>query len=125
MPQPAVSLPKQWEDWTSWALGIWLLLSPWALFFDKDATATRNALAVGLLIILVELFELSILHGWEEWINVALGAWLVVSPWALGTANVAARINSVVVGLLVLALALHELWEMRSRGSGTEPNARS
>jgi SPW repeat-containing protein len=121
MPQPAISLPKQWEDWTSWALGIWLLLSPWALWFEKDATAMRNALAVGLLIILVELLELSIFRGWEEWINVALGAWLVVSPWALGTSNAAAQINFIVGGVLVLALALHELWDMRSK---SEPNTR-
>jgi hypothetical protein len=125
MPQPAFSLPKQWEDWTSWALGIWLLLSPWTLWFEKDATATRNALVVGLLIILAELFELSIFRGWEEWINVALGAWLVISPWALGVSNTAAQINFVVVGALVLALALHELWDMRSRASDAEPDAGS
>src|SRR6478752_3636252 len=30
----AVSLPKQWEDWCSWLLGLWLCISPWALLFD-------------------------------------------------------------------------------------------
>ena len=123
MPQSAISLPKQWEDWTSWALGIWLLLSPWTLLFEKDTTAMRNALVVGLLIILVELLELSAFRGWEEWINVALGIWLVVSPWALGTSSAAAQINFIVVGVLVLALALHELWGMRSGASDQEPNA--
>jgi len=123
MTQPVVSFPKQWEDWTSWALGIWLLLSPWTLWFEKDATAMHNALVVGLLIILAELLELSIFRDWEEWINVALGAWLIVSPWALGTSDAAARINFIVVGVLVLALAVHELWNIRSRGSGSEPNA--
>jgi hypothetical protein len=78
MTQPVVSFPKQWEDWTSWALGIWLLLSPWALWFEKDAPAMHNAVAVGLLIILVELLELSFFRDWEEWINVALGAWLII-----------------------------------------------
>jgi hypothetical protein len=24
------SLPKQWEDWCSWLLGLWLCISPWA-----------------------------------------------------------------------------------------------
>jgi len=123
MTQPVVSFPKQWEDWTSWALGIWLLLSPWALWFEKDATALHNAVAVGVLIILVELLELSIFRGWEEWINVALGAWLIISPWALGTSDAAARINFIVVGVLVLALAVHELWNMRSRGAESEPDA--
>jgi hypothetical protein len=123
MTQPVVSFPKQWEDWTSWALGIWLLLSPWALWFEKDAAAMHNAVAVGALIILAELLELSFFRGWEEWINIALGAWLIISPWGLGLSNAAARIDFIVVGVLVLALAVHELWKMRARGSDSEPDA--
>jgi|HubBroStandDraft_6_1064221.scaffolds.fasta_scaffold713169_2 hypothetical protein len=123
MTQTVVSFPKQWEDWTSWALGIWLLLSPWTLWFEKDATATHNAVAVGLLIILAELIELSVFRDWEEWINVALGAWLIVSPWGLGTSDAAAKVNFIVVGGLVLALALHELWDTRSSESDGEPDA--
>ena len=91
MAPSAFSFPKQWEDWTSWGLGIWLVLSPWALFFDPEPRAMENAVAVGALIIIVEIVELSIFRDWEEWINVALGAWLAISPWALGIANSAAR----------------------------------
>jgi len=35
------SLPKQWEDWCSWLFGLWLCISPWALLFDLDSTATQ------------------------------------------------------------------------------------
>ncbi len=49
---------------------------------------------------------------WEEWISVILGAWLVVSPWVLGVA-VVPTVNFVIVGLLVLALALYEIWDER------------
>jgi SPW repeat len=114
MAQPAFSFPKQWEDWSSWALGIWLLLSPYALFFDQERPALENALAVGALIIVAELVELSIFRDWEEWINVVLGAWLAASPWVLGIVSSAAKWNFVIVGVLVLALALYELREMRS-----------
>jgi hypothetical protein len=123
MAQPVVSFPKQWEDWTSWSLGIWLLLSPWVLLFEKDETAMRNAVAVGVLVILVELLELSFFRDWEEWINVALGAWLIVSPWGLGLSNATARINFIVVGALVLALAAHELWDVRAGGAESGPDA--
>jgi hypothetical protein len=54
MTQKKLSFPKQWEDWASWILGIWLLLSPWALFFEYEPTAVRNAVVLGLLIILME-----------------------------------------------------------------------
>lgn len=105
------SFPKQWEDWTSWALGIWLLLSPWALFFDQERIALENALAVGALIIVAEIVELSIFRGWEESINIVLGAWLAASPWVLGLQSAAARWNFLIVGVLVVALAVYELRE--------------
>jgi hypothetical protein len=68
---------------------------------------------LGTLIIMIELVELSVFRGWEEWINVALGAWLIASPWVLGIATPTARVNFVVVGALVVALALYELWHVR------------
>ena len=114
MAQSAFSFPKQWEDWTSWLLGLWLLLSPWTLFFDHEPRALHNALIVGVLIIVAECFELSIFRDWEEWINVGLGAWLAISPWALGITNGAARWNFLIVGTLVLALALYEIREMQA-----------
>ena len=104
-----VSLPKQWPDWTAWLLGIWLCLSPWVLLFEFDAPALRNAVVVGALIILVELIELSLFRGWEEWINVALGAWLIASAWLFGIANLVVKGNFFVVGLLVVLLALYEI----------------
>jgi SPW repeat len=117
MPQSAFSFPKQWQDWTSWALGLWLLLSPWTLFFEHEARALENALVVGALIIVVEIVELSVFRDWEEWMNVGLGAWLAISPWTLGIASGAARWNFVIVGVLVLGLALYELREMQTAGS--------
>src|ERR1700739_3168600 len=109
MAQAAFSFPKQWEDCSSWALGLWLLLLSLALFFDNEPRAMENALAVGALIIIAEIVELSIFRDWEEWINVVLGAWLAISPWVLGIANSAARWNFLIVGTLVLALALYEI----------------
>ncbi len=122
MAQSAFSFPKQWEDWTSWVLGLWLLLSPWALFFDSESRAVENALAVGALVIIAEIVELSIFRDWEEWINVVLGAWLGISPWALGIASAAARWNFLITGILILALALYEIREMQAAAAkGAEP----
>jgi SPW repeat len=118
MAPAAFSFPKQWQDWSSWGLGIWLLLSPWALFFEYEPAARHNALAVGALIIVVEVVELSFFRDWEEWINVALGAWLLVSPWALGIAGTAATLNFMVVGALVLGLALYEIRDLHAGSAG-------
>jgi hypothetical protein len=82
------------------------------LQFDDDTSATRNAVAVGALLIILEAVTLSAFRLWEEWLNVALGAWLVLSPWALGITVSAAQANFVGVGLLVLVAALHEIWDL-------------
>jgi hypothetical protein len=103
--------PKQWEDWCDWGLGIWLMLSPWVLLFEYDSPATRNAVIVGFLVVSAEAMTLSMFQVWEEWINVALGAWLVISPWLLGVASAAAKANFVITGLLIVGLALYEVWE--------------
>ncbi len=110
--------PRQWEDWCDWALGIWLLLSPWILLFERDSVAMRNAVIVGGLVVLTEAVTLSIFYVWEEWINVVLGAWLVVSPWVLGVASPAAKADFVIAGLLIAALALYEVSQARQDAAG-------
>src|SRR5262249_29577545 len=112
MAQAPFSFPRQWQDWCSWGLGIWLLLSPWALFFDQERPAMENAVVVGTLILVAEVVELSIFRDWEEWINVVLGAWLVISPWALKIASGVATWNFLAVGALVVVLAVYEIREM-------------
>ena len=112
-----VTPPQQWQDWTSWALGIWLCLSPWILQFALDSTAMQNAVIVGFLIILAEVITLSVFQVWEEWINVALGAWLVASPWILSIQSRSATVNFIIVGVLVIGLAIYEMREVGERGA--------
>jgi len=110
--------PRQWEDWASWLLGFWLLLSPWILHFADNNAAMQNAVVVGFALILAEVVTLSAFQVWEEWVNVALGAWLVVSPWVLRDVGVAASADFVAAGLLVIALAAYEMWQV---GNAREP----
>ena len=107
------SPPKQWEDWSNWLMGRWLCLSPWVLHFDYEHTETATAVTTGALLILAEVVTLSVFRAWEEWVNVALGIWLIVCSWVLHIGSPAARANFVIVGLLVTALALYEVWSAR------------
>jgi hypothetical protein len=45
------SWPKDWQDWVSLFLGIWLCLSPWILHFTDDEAATNNVVLVGFIMI--------------------------------------------------------------------------
>ena len=47
---------------------------------------------------------------WEDWLGIALGAWLLMSPWALGFSDQsAATMNALVMGTI---LVLEELLEL-------------
>jgi membrane protein implicated in regulation of membrane protease activity len=77
-----------------------------------EVSASQNAVFVGFLLIATEFVALYVFNVWEEWISVILGAWLAASPWVLGVAWVP-MVNFVIVGVLVLALALYEIWDER------------
>ena len=50
---------------------------------------------------------------WEEWVNGAIGLWLIVSPWLLGFTDLrAAMWNAVICGVIVVVMAGEELWEI-------------
>jgi SPW repeat len=112
MAMTSFSLPKHWEDWIGAALGLWLLASPSVIPYGVPA-ASQNAFLGGVLLLAIAFVEITTFRAWEEWINVVLGAWLVVSPWVLGATVVIATTNLVIVGLLILALALYEIWDER------------
>jgi len=85
----------------------------------NDPLATENLVVVGFLVIIGELYTFYTLRVWEEWINIVLGAWLIVSPWVLGISARSAKANTIVVGLLLLALALYEMWDDRRHHSAS------
>lgn len=98
---------RRWQDWANLVLGLWLILSPWLLGYSATSAALWNALIVGVVVGLMALLHLQNGPMWEEWVNVVLGVWLILSPWLLGfSAQGNATWNAVVVGLLVGALAL-------------------
>jgi hypothetical protein len=54
---------------------------------------------------------------WEDWVGIALGAWMLVSPWVLGYSdNGVATMNALILGTILvleemLDLGVHEMAE--------------
>jgi hypothetical protein len=112
----ALSMPEGWEDWATLLIGLWLFASPWILKVD-NAAAAENFLLVGALVIIFELVTFYTLRVWEEWINIVLGSWLIVSSFRIS--EFAAVANAFVCGVLLLAVSLYEMWaDRRQRASG-------
>jgi hypothetical protein len=97
---------KCWQEWASFALGLWVALSPWAADYVHHEAATASAVFVGLGIALGSHFQAALGAVWGEWLNLAAGAWLVAAPFVLGFDDHAvATATSVSVGIVVAALA--------------------
>lgn len=107
MPKLMNKLSNEWQDAANLVLGLWLMLSPWALDYSVLRTPAANSIMIGAIIAGAAACALYAFQPWEEWTNVALAAWLVVSPWVLGFAHLeSVAHNSVVVGTLVGVMAL-------------------
>src|SRR3546814_14922626 len=73
-----------------------------------------NAWISGVIVAVIAGAALMRAQPWEEWTNLIIGTWLLVSPWVLAfSANAAATWNAVIVGFLVLVLAGWELTHIR------------
>ena len=90
-------------------LAMFLLISPW-LFARANGTAAVDLWASGAAIAILSLAAMVAFANWEEWINLLLGLWLIVSPWVLGFAHTRAMHFSIGVGAAVTFLAALELW---------------
>ena len=63
--------------------------------------------------IAAEVFSLSVFGILEEFIDVVLGAWLLVCVWLFNIPTPTARIDLIVSGLVVLLFSFYEIWNSR------------
>jgi uncharacterized membrane protein len=98
---------KHWQDVLSAILGVWMIVSVWVLGYQSETVPMANAVIVGVLLLGVALGAIFTPKAWEEWSELVLGLWLIASPWLLSfSGHQDARVNAVIVGLIVTILAL-------------------
>jgi hypothetical protein len=102
---------RRWQDWGNVILGLWMIVSPWALGFAADnEPAAWSAWALGAAIVLFAGTAMYMPKAWEEGLNAGLGLCLIAAPWVLGfSAQERPTTNAIAVGVLVTALGL---WAM-------------
>ena len=59
---------------------------------------------------MLSLAALTAFAVWEEWLNLIVGLWLIVSPWVLKFPHTSAMRTDVIIGVIVAVLAAAELW---------------
>src|SRR6266702_8030063 len=128
---------KPWtklQDWSTLVLGVILFLVPVAYgTYETTANAAKclttsastawfyanstwDAGIVSIALIAVSLWALARPGApVTEWVRIVLGAWLFFAPWILGFAAIGALAwTAWIIGILVVALAVWKLLEVRS-----------
>ncbi|MCJ7997542.1 SPW repeat protein [Rhizobium cremeum] len=91
--------------------GLGLLISPWLLGFTAETYAAWSAWVVGAAVALVAGSALYAFHEVEEWLNLVLGIWALVAPWALGFSAVTAATGAhLIAGIVVVIVAAGSIW---------------
>lgn len=120
---------QRWQDWVTFVLGLWTIASPFLFFIPGTAGSPAPAVSgamdwsfyassivqwnfyiVGLALAVVGIVALYSHRLWEEWIDVILGVWLLISPWALRyTTQSILTWDAVITGLVIAVLAVWTL----------------
>ena len=102
---------ERFPDEINVVLAALLFVSPWVFSYTGESLAAWSAWIGGGVVAILAIAALVRFAEWEEWINVALGVWLVIAPWVLGFSAVAAAMWShVILGVVIAALAAWRAW---------------
>jgi formate hydrogenlyase subunit 3/multisubunit Na+/H+ antiporter MnhD subunit len=105
---------RHFQDWVNLVLAVLLFISPWLFAFSVDRAASTNAWVSGVIVGALAVAALTAFAAWEEWIEMLVGFWVVISPWTLAfAADRAATWSHVIIGLLVIAFAASELYQVK------------
>jgi hypothetical protein len=85
-----------------------LFISPW-LFAYAQQNARIDILVSSAAVAATAISAILAYANWKEWLNVLLGAWLIVSPWMLGFAHTRAMHFCIGIGIAVAFMAIVEL----------------
>src|SRR6476646_4566084 len=114
-----VKTHRTWEDWLGMLLGVVIVLSPWfpmqgdrEIIDAERSFVILNTFTVGLLVFGLAQLEYVALQRWEEVAEIALGLWLIASPYIFGySGGGLLRFWHSSLGGLVVLLAALQLWQ--------------
>lgn len=102
---------QRWQDGVTTLVGIFVFLAPGFIPYLFSVSTAEGAVAwshhgVGAAITVIGIAALSRNRLWEEWVEIVLGAWLIVSPWLLGFTDMTELAwSSVIAGTAVVVLS--------------------
>jgi len=100
------------QDGITLVAGVALVAAPFILAINPPdgtglALLMTNFVASGAAAIILGAAALFYFRKWEEWLDIALGVWLVASPWVLGfTYAQSAMWTAIACGIVIAAMGI-------------------
>jgi SPW repeat len=91
------------------SVGLFLAISPLLVAY-VHRVASADIWVSGAIVVALSMAAIVAFSEWEEWLNLALGGWLIASPWILGFAHTKAMHIAIGGGVIIMYLAALELW---------------
>jgi peptidoglycan/LPS O-acetylase OafA/YrhL len=113
------STHRPWEDWFGMLLGVLIVVSPWfplqsehEVMNAERSVMILNTFVVGMLVFGLAQLEYVALQRWEEVAEIALGLWLIASPFIFGySGDEFLRVWHAALGGVVVLLGALQLWQ--------------
>jgi len=110
---------QRWQDWTNVLLGAWLVVTPLMGIGLIGDVAAINSYLIGSAVVILSFAAIAFPQLWEEYTNIILGLWLIVSPFVLGFANLTGpMLNQIIVGILIGSVALAVTMQKSTKPTG-------
>jgi len=107
---------RRWQDWVNLVLGVWLFISPFIGIGVHNDIAAANSYVAGVVVAVFAIAAIARPQLWEEWLNLIVGIWLIIAPFALHfTTQAGPTWNQIIVGLLIGIDAAWAATELRGR----------
>lgn len=98
----------RWQDWANLVFGAWLILAPFIGVGVNHDIAAWNSYVSGAVVAIFAIVAIMRPQMWEEWLNLIVGLWLIIAPFALGfTQQSDPMWNQIIIGLLI---GIDALW---------------
>ncbi len=106
----------QWPSWIDIALGVWLIVAPFALGYSGETAPLWNDIIFGIVVGVLALIAGLTVMSWPSLLSILAGIWLIIAPFALSYDSDDAMTNDIVVGIVVIVFAALSVF-LKRRGT--------
>ncbi len=112
----------KWRNWLSAVIGLWMIISPWALELHTQRLATNTTIIVGAIQLIVSVWAATAVQvqswkTWQNWVAFLCGFWFILQPFT-GHYELDQYYTTVVAGVVTIIVNIWSLIDNREAKHG-------